>query len=224
MQKIAARSLHQDVASRIREMIRKGVLTKGQRVVEAELCAAVGVSRTPLREALRVLSSEGLIRLVPNKGAFVSEPSLDDVREMFEVMSILEGTCARMAAERMGTASLAKLERLHDKLEQHYARGDRDGYIKKNNTFHELVQELTGNRILNGILNGLREKILLYRYRQIFEAKRFDESIHEHRDILSAFRNRDPEAAEALMKSHLVRQGRALVRVYEANTPAKPTA
>ena len=120
MTTIHVQSLAQETAKRIREMIRKGILKKGDKIVEKPFCEALGVSRTPLREALRLLSSEGLIELIPNKGARVAQPSLGDIREMFWVMSILEGTCARECAEKMNEGGMKKLDTLFRQLLKHY--------------------------------------------------------------------------------------------------------
>jgi DNA-binding GntR family transcriptional regulator len=99
------------------------------------------------------------------------------------------------------------------KLETHYAQGDREKYISANNVFHALIQELAGNRILDEIVRRLRAKVPLYRHQQIYEPRRFDESMREHRGILEALRSRDPDAAERLMKSHLDRQCQALLHL-----------
>jgi DNA-binding GntR family transcriptional regulator len=221
--RIDVRILHQDVASKIREMIRKGVLVRGQRIVEAELCEQIGVSRTPLREALRVLESEGLVELFPHKGVFVRQPSMNEIQEMFEVMGVLEGTCARLTAEKMTPIGWRKIERLHQKLETHYAEGDREKYIAVNNVFHALVQELAGNRVLDEVVAKLRQKVALYRHQQIYENRRLDESIGEHREILNALRHRDPGAAELSMKRHLNRQCQALIKLYEPQGNFKET-
>lgn len=213
--RIDIRTLHQDVAGKIREMIRKGALTRGQRIIEAELCEQIGVSRTPLREALRVLESEGLVELFPHRGVHIRQPSMREIEEMFEVMSVLEGTCARLAVKNMTQAGWRRIERLHQRLENHYAEGDRDKYVAVNNVLHSFVQELAGNRVLDDILRRLREKVALYRHQQLYEPRRFDESMREHRDILEALRRRDPDAAEDCMKRHLDRQCKALVHLYE---------
>lgn len=215
LNRIDIRILHQDVAGKIRDMIRKGALVRGQRIIEAELCEQIGVSRTPLREALRVLESEGLVELFPHKGVHIRQPSMNEIQEMFEVMGVLEGTCARLTAQKMTAAGWRKLERLHRKLETHYAASDREKYIAANNVFHALVQELAGNRVLDDIVRRLREKIALYRHQQIYEPRRFDESIREHREILEALRRRDPDAAETRMKNHLERQCKALIHLYK---------
>ncbi|MGE5258027.1 MAG: GntR family transcriptional regulator [Hyphomicrobiales bacterium] len=213
--RIDVRALHQDVAGKLREMIRKGILVRGQRIVEAEICEQIGVSRTPLREALRVLESEGLVELFPHKGVHIRQPSMHEIQEMFDVMGVLEGTCARMAALRMTSAGWRKIEHLHQKLETHYAEGDREKYLAVNNVLHALIQELAGNRVLDDIVRRLREKVALYRHQQIYENDRFDESIREHRKIRDALRRRNPDAAEKQMKRHLNRQCKALMHLYE---------
>lgn len=223
MDPISVRALHEEVARRIREMIRKGELQVGQRLVETELCGRLGVSRTPLREALRVLSTEGLVRLVPNRGAYVSQPTMAEVRDMFEAMAVLEGTCARWACERASDADLRRLRKLHDGLERHFARRDHEGYIQTNHAFHTLLQELSGNRTLDTVLRGLRHKLFLYRYRQLYQPSRFRESIEEHRRLMEALEARDGPAAEAAMREHLLNQCEALVSLFERDAPRADT-
>jgi DNA-binding GntR family transcriptional regulator len=217
MPAIHIEALPQEVAKRIREMIRKGVLKKGDRIVEKPLCEAMGVSRTPLREALRLLSSEGLVELIPNKGARVAEPSMRDVSEMFWVMSILEGTCARRCAERITEDGVKKLDNLHRKLEKYYLEKNHEKYMAVNHSYHSLVQGLAGSKVLSEVINGLRQKILLYRYRQIYQPNRLEQSMQEHRDLQEAFRRKDAEAAEGLMKQHLMRQCEALESDYSGS-------
>jgi DNA-binding GntR family transcriptional regulator len=214
MRKIQTGYLAQKAANKIREMIRKGALKKGDKILEAPMCQAMGVSRTPLREALRILSFEGLIELIPNKGATVAQPSIKDIEEMFFVMSILEGTCARLCTEKMDHKGLKRLEDLYGKLEEHCQVEDREKYMAVNHSYHSLVQELAGNKVLSEVINGLRQKILLYRYRQIYQPNRLQESIQEHRHLQQAFRERAPEAAERFMREHLTRQFDALKSVY----------
>lgn len=213
--RIQIRSLSETVAQRIRDMIRRGTLKTGDRIVEKQLCDALGVSRTPLREALRVLKSEGLVDLVPHKGAYVAQPSMEDIKDLFDVMSILEGECARVASQKMSEADFARLEKLHQKLEKYFEQKDRDKYLEVNHKYHSLIQEMAGNRVLNEILGGLRQKILLYRQRQLFQPDRFEASIKEHRLLLEALRNRDADAVESLMKTHLMNQCEALRSLYE---------
>lgn len=222
MRKIQTGYLAQKAADKIREMIRKGALKKGDRLLEEPMCQAMGVSRTPLREALRILSSEGLIELIPNKGAYIAQPSIEDIEKMFFVMSILEGTCARLCAEKMDEKGLRRLDDLYQKLEEHCHAEDREKYMAVNHSFHSLVQERAGNKVLSEVINGLRQKILLYRYRQIYQPGRLQESMQEHRDLQKALRERNPEAAEKFMQEHLTRQFNALKSVYAG--PSNPSA
>jgi DNA-binding GntR family transcriptional regulator len=212
--KIVLKQLHEQVAQNINEMIRKGELRRGQKINETRLCELMGVSRTPIREALRTLNTQGIIDLVPHKGAFVSQFSIQEINDMFEVMSMLEGMCARLAVKKMAAADLKKIERLHEKLEHHYRKKDHKSYLEINEILHVLLQKLTGNKTLNEVANGLRQKILLFRHKQLYEPERFDRSIQEHRDLLDAFRKKDSRLAEKVMKKHLIQQCKALVGLY----------
>jgi len=215
MSQILIKSLHEEVGRRIREMIRTGALNKGDRLLEKELCATLGISRTPLREALRSLAAEGLINIIPHRGAYVTKPSIQEIREMFEVMSLLEGYCAGKAAEYMPSDYLETLENLHKDLERHYQKRDAKSYLAVNHQLHRTVQEAAGNKILCEMIDSLRDKVLLYRHRQLYLPNRFDASIHEHRELIEAFRNHDPRKAEEAMKGHLMNQYKVLETLYE---------
>ena len=211
---------HVQIADMLRDMIMTGKLAEGDKVNEGELCETMGISKTPLREALRVLSVEGLIRLVPNRGAFVTKPTFEEIAEMFDVMSLLEGYCARAACEKMTPKDFTRLEKLHAKLEDNFERRDQEEYIRFNNRYHSLVQEIAGNRTLNQIVDGLRKKILLYRFQSLNLPARFECSIREHRNLLDAFRKRDQSRAEFLMRDHLHNQSQALETLVEQSTAA----
>lgn len=215
MKVIEKKTLHEEIANNIRKLIMSGQLQEGDKIKEDELCSSMGISKTPLREALRVLSVEGLIKLVPNRGSFVSTPTFEEIKEMFDVMSVLEGICARAAAEKMSAKDLKNLEKLHNKLEKNFKHRAQREYIRINNQFHSFVQELAGNRTLNQIVNGLRQKILLYRYQSLNLPERFEQSIQEHRDLIAAFRKKDPKKAETLMRRHLKKQCNALEKLAE---------
>jgi len=128
-------------------------------------------------------------------------------------MVALEGVCARTAVEKMSDQDFVKLDNLHRKLEQNFKRKDQKEYIRQNNLYHAFVQELAGNKTLNQIVNGLRQKILLYRFQSLNLPGRFEQSIKEHRSLLAAFRNRDSGKAESLMKSHLKKQCDAMEKL-----------
>jgi len=210
MTRITKTPLPEEVARRIRGMISKGVLRKGDRILESDLSETLGVSRTPLREALRSLTAEGLVERRPHRGAYVAEPSMNQIEDMFEVMSFLEGLCARIATEKASDSQIQELEKLHDRLERHHRTSQPEKYLEVNEKFHSLLQELVGNEALNDVINGLRKKILLYRYRQLYQPRRFEASMNEHRALMAAIRERRSEDAERLMKIHLANQCEAL--------------
>ncbi len=214
MARNSQRTLAQKTAHKIRDLIHKNILEGGEKLNEVKLCEQLGVSRTPLREALRVLSAEGLVQIHPNRGAFVANISMEELRHTFEVMSILEGSCARLAAERLTNADLAELEKLHEQLEKHYRNKDPHAYVKRNQDYHEFIQEKAGNPVLSRIASGLRGRILLHRFRQIYRPGRLDGSMEEHRALMEAFRAREGERAEKLMQLHLEKQCNALVMHY----------
>ncbi|MFH0823598.1 MAG: GntR family transcriptional regulator [Pseudomonadota bacterium] len=211
---ISVEPLSQKTARRIKEMIRKGVLQKGDRIVEKDFCRTMGISRTPLRESLRLLSSEGLVELIPRRGAFVAEPSWRDIKERFWVMGILEGKCARLCAEKMTDEGLRKLENLFKKLERHAQEGNIEAYMVVNDRYHALIQELGGSKVLGDIIGGLRQQKMLYAYKHLCRPNRLGDSMQEHRALQEAFRQSNGEAAERFMQEHLIRQGRALEDVY----------
>ncbi|MBW2610096.1 MAG: GntR family transcriptional regulator [Deltaproteobacteria bacterium] len=215
MKLLEKKTLHEEIADTLRDLIIKGELQEGDKINENELCAAMGISKTPLREALRVLSVEGLVQLVPNRGSYVAKPTFEEIKEMFDVMSALEGLCARTAAEKMSDKDLSHLEKLHNKLEEKYESRDLKGYLRYNDIYHSFLQDLAGNTTLNQMIKGLRKKILLYRLQSLALPERLDHSIKEHRELIKIFRKRDSERAEGLMRKHLKAQCDAIEKLRE---------
>lgn len=215
-------SLHEEVASRLRHMVFERQLAPGQWVDELELAERWQISRTPLREALKVLAAEGLVQLVPRQGCRVTEMSEDDADELFPVMALLEGRCAYEAACKATPAGLAHLRQLHEALEQYAAAHDIDGYYRANHAFHSTVQALADNRWLDRATNELRKFLRLLRGRQLNWPGRIEDSIHEHRDLLAAIEHRDATRAERLMHDHLIAQLLALkaMRAHEQQAQA----
>lgn len=206
-------SLHDGVAARLRGMVFDGELLPGQWIDEKALATAWQVSRTPLREALKVLAAEGLVELVPHRGCRVIELSDDDADALFPVMALLEGRCAREAATKASDDDLAALGRLHDELEHFAARQDIDGYYRANHSFHSRVQQIAGNRWLDRATGDLRKFLRLMRGRQLALPGRIEASINEHRVLIDAMRQRDAERAERAMHDHLMAQLVALKKL-----------
>lgn len=211
MEKIQTNILYSETVKRIRKLILDGSLGSGEKINEQVLSDKMGVSRTPIREALRTLNSEGLIELIPRRGAFVAQFSDADIREMFEVMSGLEALCIRLAMPKLSDVDIEKLEKLHSDMEALYTQRDHKAYLKVNWKIHDYIQNLADNKLLNGIINDLRKKVVLLRQRQLYQPGRFSRSIQEHREILAAIKSRDSAAAEEAMANHLLRQGQSLV-------------
>jgi DNA-binding GntR family transcriptional regulator len=203
-------SLHEEVAARLRTMVFERQLVPGQWVDELALARDWQISRTPLREALKVLASEGLVTLVPRQGCKVTELSEDDADELFPVMALLEGRCAFEAVRKATPADVKVLRRLHDVLEKHAAAKNVDGYYRANHDFHSKVQALADNRWLDRATNDLRRFLRMLRGRQLNLPGRIEESINEHRVLIAAIEQRDAARAERLMHDHLMAQLAAL--------------
>jgi DNA-binding GntR family transcriptional regulator len=206
-------SLHDEVASRLRERIFAGELVPGSFLDEVRLAEELEISRTPLREALKVLTAEGLVRHEPRRGCFVAEVTEQDLDEIFPVIALLEGRCAHEAAVRASDADLAALEILHDKLARH-ARAKRiNEYYETNFAIHEAIILLADNRWLAQVIGDLRKIVKLARLQQLHAPGRLDQSLSEHLAVFAALKARDAEGAEAAMRTHLTRQRVALREV-----------
>lgn len=203
-------SLHDGVAARLRNQVFERTLAPGSYIDELALAASWQISRTPLREALKVLAAEGLVELVPRRGCRVVELTDADAEQLFPVMAMLEGRCALEATQRASADDLAQLQRLHDGLERHAAASDVDGYYRVNHEFHSLVQALAANRWLDRATGDLRGFMRLWRGRQLKLPGRIEASIHEHRVLLRAMLAHDAPRAERAMHDHLMAQLAAL--------------
>jgi len=203
--KLINRPLYEDVAERLREQIFAHELAPGSWLDEQSLALAFGISRTPMREAIKVLASEGLVTTKMNKGAYVTEVERRDLEQIFTVLSLLEGEAAKETALRATEAELTQLDDLHHRLEKAAADRDLEQFFEINVRFHEMIQEIAANPWMNGVINDLRKVLKLQRRDSLSRSGRLLSSLVEHREILQAILNRDPLAAEAAMRKHLAR-------------------
>jgi DNA-binding GntR family transcriptional regulator len=203
-------SLHDGVAARLRELVFQHELAPGLFIDELALAARWQISRTPLREALKVLAAEGLVELVPRRGARVVALTDADAEQLFPVMAMLEGRCALEATQRATIDDLAQLQALHDKLERAAAAADADGYYRVNHDFHSLVQAVAANRWLDRATGDLRRFMRLWRGRQLQLPGRIAASLNEHRVLMDAMHQRDADRASRAMHDHLMAQLTAL--------------
>lgn len=204
-------SLHAQAVDRLRDMIVEGELAPGSRVIEADLCADLGISRTPLREALKVLASEGLVELLPHRGARVTEVTAEDTIHLFELIAGLEGLAAELAAQRMSERDLERLRTMHERLDRYHAARRRHDYFRTNQRIHRLLVVLAGNPILAATHERLLARARRARYLAILSEERWDEAMREHRDLLDALERHDPGRASAIWRRHVQRTG-AVVR------------
>ena len=216
-------SLHDGVATRLRNLVFDRVLAPGDFIDELALAAGWQISRTPLREALKVLAAEGLVELVPRRGCRVVALTDEDAEQLFPVMAMLEGRCAHEATLRAHDDDLALLQHLHDQLERHAAAQDVEGYYRVNHEFHSRVQALAANRWLDRATGDLRHFMRLWRGRQLKLPGRIEASISEHRALLAAMRCRDAPRAEQAMQAHLMAQLTALKALQQAESQPTPT-
>jgi len=218
--RIAPLALYQEVAERLRQRIFAHELKPGTWVDEQALAEDYGISRTPLREALKVLASEGLVTLKPRRGCYVTEISERDLDEVFKVMAMLEGECARSSANRASVAELDKLKAIHAELEKAAGAHDINAFFENNQAFHHELQRIADNRWLLHVIEDLRKVIKLSRHHSLFSEGRLEQSLAEHRAILDALVGRDADAAEQHMREH-IRSGReALARIADARNRA----
>ena len=214
-------SLHTVMVERVRDLVVDGTLPAGERINEVRLCGQLGVSRTPLREALKVLASEGLVELTRNRGAKVTVLGAAETRDMIMLMSRLEAFAAETAVRRLDDRAMASLRAKHDAVLDAFQRGDRLDYFKLNQDFHLAIVQLADNRALSPIHASLHARMKRVRYLGNDVAEHWAESVSEHEAIILAFERRDAEAAAAAMRAHLEnawRRADVVMRAAEQTT------
>jgi DNA-binding GntR family transcriptional regulator len=218
MTRIAPTALYQEVAERLRQRIFAHELTPGTWIDEQKLAEQYGISRTPLREALKVLASEGLVDLKPRRGCYVTEISRQDLDDIFPLMALLEGRCAADAVARAKPIEIRELKKIHEALEN-AARDSRiDAFFEANQAFHKRIQELANNRWLLSVIQDLRKVLKLSRLHSLSLEGRLEQSLDEHRAIMAAFEAGDAVKAEQLMHDHLLSGREALVKMDIKNS------
>lgn len=202
-QPIARVTLHDELVARLRDLIIEGELAPGARVAERNLCERFGVSRTPLREALKVLASEGLLDLLPNRGAIVAHLTPADLDEMFPVMGALEALAGELACSRITDEQIAEIRALHYQMVLHYTRKELPQYFRLNQRIHELIMDAAGNATLTRMYLGLAGRIRRARYVANMSKARWDQAVEEHEAILLALSHRDAARLSRILKQHL---------------------
>jgi DNA-binding GntR family transcriptional regulator len=198
------RPLYEEVAERLRTSIFSHEFAPGDWVDEQALAVQYGISRTPMREAIKVLASEGLITMKMRRGAYVTEVSKSDLSQIFTVLALLEGQACREVTKIATEKELDDLDSLHLKLERSAADRDLDLFFAINQQFHDKIQEICANPWMQRVILDLRKVLKLQRRDSLSKRGRLESSLLEHRKILSALLARDADLAEKLMKEHLL--------------------
>ncbi|MCU0820729.1 MAG: GntR family transcriptional regulator [Beijerinckiaceae bacterium] len=201
---IHRRYLHDEVAERIRELVLSGELEPNSRVNELELAERFGISRTPLREAIKILATEGMLELLPNKGARVAAVNEAEIDEMLEVIAGLEANAARLLAKRITDAEIADIAELHEAMLEAYAKRDEAGYFTLNRQIHEAMMRAAKNATLAQLYSGLSSRIQRFRYAAHKTPEQWKRAIDEHEEMLRLMIGREGEKLAALMEAHIL--------------------
>ena len=197
---LAPRALYEEVAELLRQRIFQRELEPGSWIDELKLAEEYGISRTPLREALKVLAAEGLVTMKVRRGAYVTEVSEKDLADVYHLLSLLESDAAGVVAERASEAQRAELQALHADLET--ALPDRDRFFAVNERFHMRLLEMADNRWREQMVADLRKVMKLNRHNSLFKTGRIDESLAEHRAVMTALFTRDAALTRQRMQEH----------------------
>jgi DNA-binding GntR family transcriptional regulator len=197
---LSPRALYQEVAELLRERIFSHELAPGSWIDELKLAEEYGISRTPLREALKVLATEGLVTMKVRRGAYVTEVSDTDLADVYHLLALLESDAASVVASSATKAQLKELQSLHDELEK--AAGNRERFFEINEAFHMRLLEIANNRWRNQMVADLRKVMKLNRHNSLLKSGRIEESLAEHRALMAALAAGDAQASAQRMREH----------------------
>lgn len=212
---IARRPLHEQAIDRLRDLIVQGELMPGERLNERVLCERLGISRTPLREAIKLLSSEGLVRLLPHRGAQVAPIEARRLSETLQVMGAMEALAGELACRHADAKAIADIRALHEDMLGKHKRADLAGYFRLNQAIHLKIVEASGNSILASTYRQLNANVLRARYMANLSPERWDEAVREHEEILAALEARDSVRLTKLLREHLAQKLAAVLNAVE---------
>ncbi len=215
--------LREVVCESLREAIRTGVLKSGERLMEIQIAEELGVSRTPVREAIRKLDQEGFVVMMPRRGAYVANMSIRDVNEIFEIRTALESLSNGLAAERITAEELESLQRLLVQIGKYIKEGNMDKIVETDIEFHDILYRAARNARLEGIISNLREQLTRFRKLSMSYPGRLEETLEEHRAMVDAIAQGDTEAAQLAAERHMEKAEQTLMDAMEArkNDPEK---
>ena len=203
--------LREIVSDALRQAIRDGLLPPGERLMEIPLAEELGVSRTPIREAIRILEQEGLVVMIPRRGTYVADMSLKDVTEVFELRSILEELAAELAAERITNEEIEALEQHLVEIGNYMNENNLDKVVQADILFHEILYKASRNDRLVEMINNLREQTLRFRTLSMSQTGRLAKTWDEHRQLVEAISDRDVERARQIARIHMEESEKTLL-------------
>ncbi len=218
---IERRTLHEDLADQLRHAIVHGELRPGAKISEKILTEQFGVSRTPVREALKILSTEGLVELKPNRGASVTRLTWADLRDTFPVMGVLEALAGELACENATSQQIERMRTLYVRMVAMFEKGDRKGYFRVNEDIHQLILDASGNAALPRMQRTASAQVRRARYMANLSSERWAQAIAEHGEILAAFEKRDGARMGGLLKTHLANKLKALEKAFREREAAE---
>ncbi len=197
-------SLHEELTERLRSMIVEGALAAGEKVPEKALCEKLGVSRTPMREALKVLAAESLLTLEQNRGARVRAITIEDLEEVFPLMGALEALAGELACKNISNAQLTDIKKAHKKMLRHFHDADMPGYFRHNQRIHEIIMEAAANPSLASMYQSLAVRVRRARYLANMSSERWQQAVDEHEEIINALEAKDGQQLGSILKRHLM--------------------
>ena len=203
LEPLARPSLHVELVERLHDLIVEGALPAGAKVPERELCTRFGVSRTPMREALKVLAADGLVSLEPNRGAWVSKVTIEELEEVFPVMGALESLSGELACARITDAQIAEVRTLHDAMLRCFEARDLPGYFRTNRQIHDKILDAAGNATLSAQHRSLAARVRRVRYMARMSETLWRRAVAEHEDIIEALEARDGPALAQHLRRHI---------------------
>src|SRR3954467_9091918 len=217
-------SLHEQAATRLRQMLVEGAIAPGAKLNERELCEVLEVSRTPLREAIKMLAAEGLVELLPHRGAIAVALDEQAVRDTFEVMGGLESLSGELAAQRITDEELAEIRAMHYEMLAAYTRRDLSGYYRLNAQIHRAINTAAKNPVLSATYDRMNARLQALRFRSNQDGEKWKNAMREHEQMMEALAARDSAAMRKVLASHLQNKLDVVLELLHASHPARKEA
>ena len=217
-------ALHEQVTQRLRQMLVEGAVAPGAKLNERALCELLSVSRTPLREAIKTLAAEGLVELLPNRGAIAVALSETDILHTFEVMAGLEGLSGELAAPRISDKELVEIKALHFEMKAAYTRQDLSAYYRLNAAIHRAINAAAQNPVLTAIYTQVNARLQALRFRSNQDGEKWRHAMEEHDRMIAALETRDGAALRAELVAHLGQKRHVVIEQMRAAQAAALTS